>query len=252
MFGNLALLLSLQITYVANEGFLIASGEDQVLIDALQSGGLEEYLAPPAETLDDLKSARGSFQGVDLVLASHRHVDHFDPAVVARHLESNRGARLVSTSQMLDPVRDRLSSDAARGRLVGAPYSEDASRFRHRVSGIEVQLFRLDHEGFQDIQNLGHLIAIGGKKLLHVGDADPSPENFSRHGLPAENIDLALLPYWYLLSEEGRTFVREQIAPRRIIAVHVPPADLEEVAGRIRPHIPDVVIFVRSGETKTF
>jgi L-ascorbate metabolism protein UlaG (beta-lactamase superfamily) len=114
MIGNLALLLSLQVTYVANEGFLIASGEDKVLIDALQSGGIEEYLAPSPSTLDELQRARGSFRGVDLVLVSHRHVDHFDPAVVARHVESNADARLISTSQMVGPVRDRLSSDAAR------------------------------------------------------------------------------------------------------------------------------------------
>ena len=254
MIGALALLLSLEITYVANEGFLVASGEDKVLIDSLQSGGIEEYLAPSRETLDDLKSARGSFRGVDLVLVSHRHVDHFDPAVVARHLESNPGGRLVSTSEMTGPVGEQLSSDVGRDRLVEAPYAEDASRFRHGVSGIETQVFRLDHEGFPGnvVQNLGHLIEIGGKKLLHVGDALMTQENFARHRLPEEGIDIAFLPYWYLLSEDGRSFVREQIAPKQIVAVHVPPAEVEEATRKIREHLPDVVVFARSGDTQTF
>lgn len=226
------LLLSLQITYIANEGFLIASGEDKVLIDALQSGGLAEYLAPSEETLRELQSAGGVFRGVDLVLVSHRHVDHFDPAVAARHLESNADARLVSTSEMVGPVRERLSNDEVRGRLVEAPYREDARRFPYRVSGVEVQIFRLDHEGFpgNTIQNLGHLVRIDDKKLLHVGDALMSRKNFARHRLFEEDIDVAFVPYWYLLSEEGRDLVREEVAPHRIIATHVPPAELEDVA----------------------
>ena len=254
MLGTLALVLSLQVTYVANEGFLIASGEDKVLIDALLSGGLEEYLAPSPSTLDELQGARGSFRGVDIVLVSHRHVDHFDPAVVARHLESNPDARLVSTPEMVKPVREKLSSDSAPGRIVEAPYPEDASRFRHTASGIEVQVLRLDHEGFPDnvVQNLGHLIEIDGKTLFHVGDALMTRENFSRHRLPEERIDIAFLPYWYLLSAEGRSFVREQVAPRQIVAIHVPPAEVEDAARKIRQHLPDVVIFARSGDTKTF
>ncbi|HEY7697922.1 MAG TPA: hypothetical protein VIE88_05865, partial [Vicinamibacteria bacterium] len=141
-----------------------------------------------------------------------------------------------------------------RARLVQAPYPGDASRFRERASGIEVQALRLDHEGFPGnvVQNLGHLIEIDGKKLLHVGDALMTRENFARHRLSSEGIDIAFIPYWYLLSEEGRSFVSEQLAPKRIVAIHVPPAEVDDAARKIRRYLPDVTIFASSGETRTF
>jgi L-ascorbate metabolism protein UlaG (beta-lactamase superfamily) len=68
--------------------------------------------------------------------------------------------------------------------------------------------------------------------VLHVGDADPRPSNFALLGdLP--RVDLALLPFWYVLDEESRAFVRSSIAPRRIFAMHLPPEDASRVAGRL-------------------
>ena len=44
--------------------------------------------------------------------------------------------------------------------------------------------------------NMGHIIRLGGKKLLHVGDADTSIENFEKFNLDEEQIDIAFLPDW--------------------------------------------------------
>jgi L-ascorbate metabolism protein UlaG (beta-lactamase superfamily) len=68
---------------------------------------------------------------------------------------------------------------------------------------------------------LGHIIKLGGKKLLHVGDEDTSIENFADFNLDKEGIDVAFLPDWFLLGSEGQTLIREHIKPRQIVAVHV-------------------------------
>ncbi|MFQ5351382.1 MAG: MBL fold metallo-hydrolase, partial [Thermoanaerobaculia bacterium] len=86
-----------QVIYLANEGFLLEAGETKVLVDALFGEGLRGYPVVPAPIRAELEGARGRFAGVDLILASHFHGDHFDAAAVARHLRANPGAVFLST-----------------------------------------------------------------------------------------------------------------------------------------------------------
>jgi hypothetical protein len=37
--------------------------------------------------------------------------------------------------------------------------------------------------------------------------------------------DVALLPFWYVLDDASRRFVGGAIGPRRIVGIHLPPAD---------------------------
>ena len=69
--------------------------------------------------------------------------------------------------------------------------------------------------------------------MLHVGDADPAPDNFTLlEGLPA--VDVALLPFWYVTDDANRRLVTGSIRPRRIVAMHVPPGDAAKVDAQQR------------------
>lgn len=68
---------------------------------------------------------------------------------------------------------------------------------------------------------------------LHVGDADPLPDNFTlRRDL--RGVDVALLPFWYVLDAASRRFVAESIRPARIVASHLPPREAAGVARTLR------------------
>lgn len=244
----------LQITYIANEGFLLASGEQKALIDALQRGGIDRYASPTGATLEELEGARGSFAGVNLILVSHHHRDHFHAASVARHLENNPLAQLISSPQVVDAVRNQLASAGAVATRINGTYPEGTRRTIHTVGGIRLEIFRLRHEHRRNygVQNLGQIFVVGGKKILHVGDAEMTAENFAPLRLPEEAIDLAFLPYWYLISEKGREIVRRDIRPKQVVAMHIEPADLDEIAAEIRAEFPTAIIFSRPLETKTF
>ena len=62
-----------EITYLANEGFLLAAGEKKVLIDALFPG-ITNYPAVPEPIRSRLERAETPFDGVDLVLATENGV----------------------------------------------------------------------------------------------------------------------------------------------------------------------------------
>jgi L-ascorbate metabolism protein UlaG (beta-lactamase superfamily) len=102
------------------------------------------------------------------------------------------------------------------------------------VGSVTVRVLRIRHNPTRRLpeQHVGFLI---GEKapVLHVGDADPAADNFVLlRSLP--RVDVALLPFWYLHDAASRRFVADSIAPRQIVAVHLPPADAARVARTLR------------------
>jgi L-ascorbate metabolism protein UlaG (beta-lactamase superfamily) len=86
-------------------------------------------------------------------------------------------------------------------------------------------------------------VKLGGKKLLHVGDADTSAEIFGAFDLDEQNIDVAFLPSWFLISDAGAAIVRNHIKPKHIVAVHLGPHEPARTSERIRERFPDAVTF---------
>jgi L-ascorbate metabolism protein UlaG (beta-lactamase superfamily) len=245
---------SLEITYVANEGVLISSGDKRVLIDGLHREYQRAYAFLPAPQRELIETAKVPFDGIDLILVSHLHLDHFHPESVGLHLQHNPGAALVSSQQVIDEVEKKFKDyEAIKARVTGAT-PPLKTRMALKAAGIDVEFLGLGHgtERHASIQNLGHVIKLGGKKLLHVGDADTSVEIFEKFNLDEEGIDIAFIPYWFLLGEAGQTVIREHIKPKRIIAVHVSPSGAEKVAGQIKQVFPDAVVFTTMLEKRHY
>ncbi len=95
---------SVEITYIANEGVLISAGGKQVLIDGLHREYGPEYAFLPAADREKIETAKAPFDQIDLILVSHRHLDHFHPESIGRHLQHNSKAVLVSSQQVVDEV----------------------------------------------------------------------------------------------------------------------------------------------------
>jgi L-ascorbate metabolism protein UlaG (beta-lactamase superfamily) len=236
---------TLEITYIANEGVLIASGEKQVLIDGLHREYKPDYAFLPTPEREKIESAKAPFDKIDLILVSHMHLDHFHPESVGLHLRHNPKTVLVSSQQVIDEVAKKFNDyEAIKARVTGAtpPLKEKVAM---KVAGIDFEILGLGHGGgrWRWIQNIGHVINLGGKKLLHVGDVDASAEIFDKLELDQEGIDIAFLPVWFLLEPAGQTVVRERIKPKQIIVVHISPAEAEDVVRRIKQVFPEAVAF---------
>ena len=245
---------TVDVTYIANEGILISSGGKQVLIDGLHREYGPEYAFLPPVDRDKIENAKAPFDGIDLILVSHRHLDHFHPESVGLHLQHNPKAMLVSSQQVVDEVEKNFKDfHSIRSRVTATtpPWKE---RVAMKVAGIDFEILRIRHGTGRhaEIQNLGHIIKLGGKKLLHVGDADTSIENFEKFNLDQEGIDVAFLPDWFLLYSEGQTLVREHIKPKQIVAVHVSPSNGAKVAAQVRQAFPGAIAFTTMLEKKQF
>jgi L-ascorbate metabolism protein UlaG (beta-lactamase superfamily) len=206
-----------EVTYIANEGFLIAAGAKKVLVDALFPG-LPGYQAVKGALGSRLESAQAPFDGVDLVLATHEHADHFGAREVARFLRSSP-ALFVSTPEALEQLREIAPSSDLHTPTFSSEPSSSVIR-----EGIILTMMRL-HHGRLPVENFGFLIDLNGFKVLHIGDSVAEMEDFLPYRLSEETIDLALLPVWYLTEAKWRAVVEQQIRPRRVVVMHLAAAD---------------------------
>jgi L-ascorbate metabolism protein UlaG (beta-lactamase superfamily) len=193
----------LELTYLGNEGVRLRVGAQEVAIDALHRAFPRpphyEHLPPPQ--LEQLETARGPFGRLRVHLTTHVHADHFHGVSVARFLAANRDAVAVVPREAPAEVCPGTGDCAVRGQLRVA----EAPERELTVGGVHVTTLALPHaKGARtEVDNVGYLVTLDGVRVLHVGDAHLAPELFAPFRLPARRIDVALVPYWYLLEEEG-------------------------------------------------
>ena len=242
------------ITFLANEGVLLSSGGRQVLIDALFERYETGYAVPADSTRAALEGAARPFDSVDLILVTHRHGDHFHPAPVAGHLLANAGATLLTSAQVIDSLRDRLpKGDALSPRLV-ARTMPPGTRRTEVIGGISVELLGIPHASFRHrrVEHLGYIVELGGRRVLHVGDAKFDEESFAPFRLDTARIDVALLPHWVVTSAEGRRVIERWIRPRQVVAFHVGEREEEAITRAVSAALPGAITFTRSLERRTW
>lgn len=237
---------ALEVRMLANEGFLLSAGELAVAIDAFVAEPYVGYGALTGDTLAALESGTKPFHELDLVLASHVHRDHFQGEPAQRFLASLPECRFVSSPQVVEALW-AAETDAAEfvpreavTEILPAPGGEEL----FEADGIRVEFLHLSHGTgrFQKIENMGHVITVGGVTALHVGDAAMVARNFAPYRLGERGIDVAFVPYWYFGDPSGLAIVDEHFRPARLIACHIPPAELAAVTKRFATEFPGVIV----------
>jgi L-ascorbate metabolism protein UlaG (beta-lactamase superfamily) len=254
---------TVEITYLANEGFLIESSGKRVLVDALFRDGIKPYLTVPADLRDKLEKAQKPFDSIDLILASHFHADHYDGRAVAEHLTNNPNALFVSTNQSIEKMKTEYANFASLQDRARGIYPKEGERVTLTHRGINLQVLNVHHGRNRPIENLGLIWEIGGKKFLHIGDSMANAADFKSYEVLKDKIDFAFLPYWYFMDEDYKKAVREFIKPRFIVLMHIPDSStndefINKVGGwqkwfaQVKSEFPNAIIFDRQMEKKSF
>ena len=220
------------VSYVANAGVMFETAGRKFLFDAPIREGISPYATPSAEQRARLEGAMAPFDGVTAILITHWHEDHFSAPAVAAHLRSNPQSVVVSSREVIARVRDAAGTGIAPERLIGVTPSPGAWQ-RVVVDEVPVNVLRIRHNPARrlPLEHVGFVVE-GCRTVLHSGDADPAADNFTVLGaLP--QIDVALLPFWYVQSESNRRFVTTAIRPARVLAIHIPPPDGTGISSRL-------------------
>ena len=240
------------ITFLANEGVMLSSGTRKVLIDALFLKYGPGYAVPADSTQRALHNARLPFDQVDLILVTHRHGDHFHPVPAAAHLRMNPRAHLVTSQQVIDSLRAGASG-LPDARILSRTTPPGLVR-REVVDGITVHLLGLPHGGerHRQVEHLGYMVELGGRRVLHVGDTDISEAAFAPLRLDTARIDVALLPAWMVTSRAGRQVIERWIRPRQVIAIHVGDGEESRTSREVQAAMPTAITFARRLESRRF
>jgi len=217
----------LEITYLGNEGFLLGDGRHTVLIDALYGDGLSGYAAVDEEVRSAIESGQPPYDEVDIVLATHHHADHFNALAVARHLRANPRSVFLSTPQAVERMKREVEGFASLEHRAHGILPSEGTRHTVRLLGLDIELLNLHHgrERNPPVENLGFLLELGGRRLLHVGDTMATGREFADYGVPNDRVDIAFLPVWLTAYEPWETVVSEGISPAELIIMHLPVPD---------------------------
>ncbi len=241
---------ALDVTYIANEGFLVRAAGKKVLTDAPIVAPPE---ANPKETVKAITGGREPFNDLDLILVTHQHADHFDPASLIACLRSNSKARLVAPTQAVDLMRSIDGFASVESQLQEIK-GEAGAREQVRHNGITVDVLCLNHEHLQQVRNLAFVVELGGTRFLHMGDAFVNENEAHLQSYPFEQapIDFVFLNQ-YDRSQTTQQFIARKIKPSRIIAMHVSPAELAEESKKpkIRAAYPYAIVFKQSMERRS-
>jgi len=247
---------TLEITYIANEGFMISNGKKKVLIDALQRNPWD-YVSTPEPVLAKMIHSEPPFKKLDLVIASHAHQDHFEPGMVFQVLAHHPETVFVSSQKAIDELK----------KVSGEDYSKISSQLRNvnplwksmvklTVNGIDLKMAPVNHGESQQSPylTLASLINLDGIKLFHLADLYPPTnlENLKALQLQNEKIDIAFIDPFFLEDPNGKMILENHIKPGLIILMHLRADEIEKYEKKLTGIFPNVIIFKEPMEKKFF
>lgn len=233
----------LRITFIANDGFLLQSSTQSVLIDALFNAGYGAYRVPSASLRDQMIQGQEPFGHVDLLLVTHNHGDHIYGPYVRDFLQHHPETVFGSAAQVVDALG--LNSDPLRDRLVRLDLRVGQST-QQEWAGIPTQVTRMRHmndDSGNNPHSVVYLLDLDGIKILHPGDTTLKfnlPLYEGLH-LEQEQIDILILEY-FGVSEETQAFVSNVIKPKVILPKHFSIASMEDDIKKFQDVYPQSVV----------
>lgn len=261
-----------EVTYIANEDFLIKVNNKKILIDALF--GDKEYGfcdIPDEETINAMLKSEDDFKNIDIIATTHNHIDHFYVPFVAGHLMNNRKGIFISTAQSINQIKESQYYEEITTQLV--EITPDSLTYADTViNEIEVRVYRLIHGVYfvtdpntgekknrhKDMQNLGFLFNVDGIKIFHCGDSNPyNIFDYEQFRLDKEEIDIAFLGrgFMWQADSQGVEILRNYIQPKHIILMHIHHDENQkfiDVADEMKHEFPSVMIFEEKMATKEY
>jgi L-ascorbate metabolism protein UlaG (beta-lactamase superfamily) len=245
----------IDVTYIANCGFLLETQDKQVVIDALFKEGFDNYLVTPDTIAKKIINNQEPFKNAHLMLITHNHEDHFNDSMVVKYLNCNSTNMLIAPSSVTKAILDHPDYNKNKGQIVELD-KLNQDQIDTIIQGIRIRSFYLQHDNRPEIENAGYLIDMDGIKIFHTGDCTGADTmQFKNLQLQNKDIDLAFLNFYgFWRSQKKRDFTKEEINPGKIVLMHIPPKEIEfvkESVIKINDFI-DITVFDESMEKKSF
>jgi L-ascorbate metabolism protein UlaG (beta-lactamase superfamily) len=235
-----------KIVYIAKQGYLIEIGDKTILIDAIHTGVSPELMAK-------MTNLEPPFDEVDIILATQSHADHFNPDLVAKHMDKNKKDVFLSNDEAASHVRAYIYDFASAAQRIKAVFPMDGEKIKESLMGVKIQAmsFPLSQDSY--ITNLGFLVKIGGKTFLHMGDSAGTLEYLQAYNLHKEKIDVAFIPYWYFSNPDLHSAVKEGIKAKHVVPMYfgLKEESKDRVTKILKSEFPQAILLLNELDSKT-
>ena len=178
------------LSWLGQSGFVLRTAEGSTAL-------LDPFLSPREGRLYESSMPPSEAAGVDVVLCTHEHVDHFDGASAPAIAAASPGAVFVVPSPIVDLVTESgVAADSVIGVQPGDDLDVAGLRIRpvpamHGVTMTDAYGFGEDLSGGL-VRFLGYVLDAAGVRAFHAGDTIHYP------GMEATlrdlRIDVGMLP----------------------------------------------------------
>jgi len=245
----------LEVVYIANAGFFISGGSSKILVDALFREGFGMYPVPDKEVLESMTKGEPPYDNADLLLFTFKQAAHFDALLTETYLVNNPRTVFLGPRQAgLDLELFGSQFSKIQPQVLTITPAAD-SIAEATIKGIKVKILRLNYG--DEFQVLGYIIKMEGKTLCFLGDAalKNNEETIKKLGLNQQGIDVLFITYWDFMNGEARAIIYEQIKPKQIAVMHIPPAEADNITKelqKLEQEYPNMTIFKKNMEKKVY
>jgi L-ascorbate metabolism protein UlaG (beta-lactamase superfamily) len=240
----------LQITYIANEGFLISNDNIKILIDGLFKS--KSYTCPSDSLVSKIIDNKAPVDNINFFLVTHDHQDHFNEKLVSDFLSKNPKTKFISTSESCNKLNEtgfKSTNLFCQNLEIG----EIKEINEIKDENFSVSAFRLKHGTSTEINNLAYIIRINDYSIMHLGDAFvlQNEEYINKINWDSYKIDVLFLGYMDV-NEFVLEILKKTIKPKNIVMMHIHEDDIQEAKDRNQQYNANAIIFEKELDTKIF
>jgi L-ascorbate metabolism protein UlaG (beta-lactamase superfamily) len=255
----------LQITYISNEGFLLRSSTQKVLIDALFTNGYGLWSVPSKEVTSEIMDAKAPFDNINLYLLTHYHGDHCDPVLINDYLSKHKNIPFVASRPSIVFIDGSCFGFDLLKKQFNEMTPEVNQSISKTINNIPVKAFGLKHLSFyidsidveENMFNVSFLFQMDGIKIFHSGDImkNAFQDYLAKNNKWTDTIDVAFL--CYVLFDSGASdldYIKTTINPKYIVLTHIPPSKIVEWTAKVeqlKARFPNIIFFKNSMDSQT-
>ncbi|SHJ67981.1 MULTISPECIES: MBL fold metallo-hydrolase [Reichenbachiella] len=242
-----------KVTYLGNEGILVEYQGKKVIVDALFDDPTGKFHTPDYDLMEKIVMGKAPYDKINANLITHAHGDHFDAVNNVSFLRENKSAKMIATPQAVDSMKLKSQFyDEVSDRIATYPWTKGWKTTM--IDDITIASAYTRHAGraYGKVQNQIFLITIGNKKVLHVADTQMDVRYFDDLRLVYEEVDLAIVPFWFLTNLFGTEIVEKHIGAKKVVGMHLPMGHDEKTEDKVHEAFPSAILFTDPGQEITF
>lgn len=211
-------------TFLVNAAVLLEFRGTKLLIDGIYDENGHCFSNLSERQWEKLKAGEGEFAGIEYLLFTHEHGDHFSPQRVAEYLEYRQPKAIFMPRDGSAALRALQKKAEGMGIPCVLLHRELCRKTVFRPEQeIRIRAFKTRHldKLYWDVPHFCYLLECGEKKLLFTADVDFTQEDFS--AVRGMALDAVFVNPLMSHSEEGKAlFAAGVLQTKTKIVYHIP------------------------------